>query len=56
MKELFKEMNECKNEIRCLKSIVRYYPAFFRQLNDILFLKVLSEDRFNKRRTTSTGK
>jgi len=36
MKELFKEMAECKNEIRSLKSIV------------------LSENRFTKRRTTST--
>ncbi len=25
MKELFKEMAECKNEIRSLKSIVRHY-------------------------------
>ncbi|CAF0791981.1 unnamed protein product [Rotaria sp. Silwood1] len=36
MKELFKEMAECKNEIRSLKSIV------------------LSENRFIKRRSTST--
>ncbi|CAF1036888.1 unnamed protein product [Rotaria sordida] len=36
MKELFKEMAECKNEIRSLKSIV------------------LSENRFTKRRSTST--
>ncbi|CAF2714785.1 unnamed protein product [Rotaria sp. Silwood2] len=36
MKELFKEMTECKNEIRSLKSIV------------------LSENRFMKRRSTST--
>ncbi len=25
MKELFKEMAECKNEIRSLKSIVKYF-------------------------------
>ena len=54
MKELFKEMAECKNEIRSLKSIVRCY-LFSIQSNHSFFCKVLSENRFIKRRSISTG-
>ncbi len=34
MKELFKEMAECKNEIRSLKSIVRRHHLISLQSND----------------------
>jgi len=58
MKELFKEMAECKNEIRNLKSIVRQHHLISLQSNDqfCFFFKVLSENHFLKRRSISTGK
>ncbi len=53
MKELFKEMAECKNEIRSLKSIVRHSHIPFNHFSFVL--QVLSENRYTKRRSTSTG-
>lgn len=55
MKELFKEMAECKNEIRSLKSIVRCSALSSKQNSSSSF-QVLSENRYTKRRSTSTGK